>query len=558
MICSLNLQPLYGTEFGYMVSGIITMSTLDFLRPRTLIADDQPDVLEALGLLLKGEGFQTEAVTSPAAALEAIKSKHFDLLLMDLNYARDTTSGQEGLDLLTGVQTLDSSLPIVVMTAWGSVELAVEAMRRGVRDFVLKPWENHQLINILHTQVEAGRLLRKGQNLLAESKKFGNEIGDTADFKTMLKLSAKRLRQALESRAAVIFTRALCEQGFCATAQAGLSDETISGLKFEAASALLTLMKAPFDPRAACLPEAEKRQLDKLESVLMMPIRIKDELFGFVSLAGKPSEEAYDAEEMEFLETVASQIGAQINTFRLRGQENDFEEAREIQRRLLPGALPQIRGLEIASAWRPASVVSGDYYDVLKFSESQIGLCIADVSGKGMPAALLMSNVQAAVRSLAAAALAPAALCEKVNGVVSTNLAEDKFITLFYCLIDAESRRLAYTNAGHNRGIVVRRDGRALRLERGGAVLGPFPEWEYEQDEIELKSGDRVLLFTDGVTEIQNLYGEEFGEERLIDLLLEHRALTVDQLQQTVMSAVADFSGGNFLDDATLIVVSVE
>src|SRR5262245_49245878 len=114
------------------------MNALDLIIPRTLIADDQPDVLEALGLLLKGEGFQTEAVTSPAAVLDAIKSNNFDLLLMDLNYARDTTSGQEGLDLLTHVQEIDSSLPIVVMTAWGSVELAVEAMRRGVRDFVLK------------------------------------------------------------------------------------------------------------------------------------------------------------------------------------------------------------------------------------------------------------------------------------------------------------------------------------------------------------------------------------------------------------------------------------
>src|SRR4030095_16695841 len=146
------------------------MSALDFTIPRTLIADDQPDILEALGLLLKGEGFQTEAVTSPAAALDAIKSRNFDILLMDLNYARDTTSGQEGLDLLTHVQALDDSLPIVVMTAWGSVELAVEAMRRGVRDFILKPWENHRLVNILRTQIEAGRRLRRIQYLQAASE----------------------------------------------------------------------------------------------------------------------------------------------------------------------------------------------------------------------------------------------------------------------------------------------------------------------------------------------------------------------------------------------------
>jgi FixJ family two-component response regulator len=436
---------MHGTEFGYIPSGINIMSALDYLIPRTLIADDQPDVLEALGLLLKGEGFQTEAVTSPAAALDALGSKHFDLLLMDLNYARDTTSGQEGLDLLNSVQALDSSLPIVVMTAWGSVELAVEAMRRGVRDFVLKPWENHRLVTTLRTQVEAGRQFRKSQKLKTESQKLGSEIRDAADLKTILKLSAERLRQALESPSVVIFTRAFCEQGFCATTKAGVSDDVMKGLRFEAASACVTLMNTPFDPRTASLPEAEKRKLDSIDSALLVPLRIKDELFGFVSLAGKPCEEAYDAEEMEFLESVAGQIGGEIHLFKLRGQEKEFEEAREIQQRLLPKAIPQIQGIEISSAWRPALAVSGDYYDVLKFSESRIGICIADVSGKGMPAALLMSNVQAAVKAFASAALSPAALCGKVNGVVSTNLSDDKFITLFYCMIDAANRTLSYS-----------------------------------------------------------------------------------------------------------------
>src|SRR6185369_16019661 len=110
--------------------------------PKILIADDQPDVIESLRLLLKAEGYRTEPAPSPAAILKAIDSEEFDALLMDLNYARDTTSGLEGLDLLTRIQALDPTLPVIVMTAWGSVDLAVEAMRRGARDFVQKPWEN--------------------------------------------------------------------------------------------------------------------------------------------------------------------------------------------------------------------------------------------------------------------------------------------------------------------------------------------------------------------------------------------------------------------------------
>jgi DNA-binding NtrC family response regulator len=133
--------------------------------PRILIADDQPDVLEALRLLLKAEGYDTDAVSSPAAVLAALDSREFDVVLIDLNYARDTTSGQEGLDLLTRIQALDSTLPVVVMTAWGSIELAVEAMRRGARDFLQKPWENARLLAILSTQVELARALRRGQRL---------------------------------------------------------------------------------------------------------------------------------------------------------------------------------------------------------------------------------------------------------------------------------------------------------------------------------------------------------------------------------------------------------
>jgi DNA-binding NtrC family response regulator len=140
------------------------------LLARILVADDQPDVLESLRLLLKNEGFEAETVASPAAVLAAVQTSDFDCLLMDLNYARDTTSGQEGLDLLAQLQTLDSTLPVVVMTAWGSVDLAVDAMRRGARDFIQKPWDNQRLLAILRTQAELSRALRRGQRLEAENR----------------------------------------------------------------------------------------------------------------------------------------------------------------------------------------------------------------------------------------------------------------------------------------------------------------------------------------------------------------------------------------------------
>src|SRR5271155_2425724 len=129
---------------------------------RILLADDQADIRDALRLLLKREGYETHGVASPADALAAIEAREFDAVLMDLNYARDTTSGQEGLDLLTRIQMLDSTLPVIVMTAWSSVEIAVEAMRRGARDFVQKPWENTRLVAILRTQIDLRQALRPG------------------------------------------------------------------------------------------------------------------------------------------------------------------------------------------------------------------------------------------------------------------------------------------------------------------------------------------------------------------------------------------------------------
>jgi DNA-binding NtrC family response regulator len=139
-------------------------------KPHILVADDQPDVLEALRLLLKGHGYDVDTATSPAAALASLERRDYDAMLLDMNYARDTTSGREGLDLLLKLEALEPSMPVVVMTAWGSIDNAVEAMRRGARDYVEKPWDNARLMTILSTQVELGRALRRAQRLESENR----------------------------------------------------------------------------------------------------------------------------------------------------------------------------------------------------------------------------------------------------------------------------------------------------------------------------------------------------------------------------------------------------
>lgn len=174
--------------------------------PRVLVADDQPDVLAALRLLLKAEGYSTETVDSPSAILKAAEADDFDVLLMDLNYARDTTSGREGLDLLRRLKEVDETLPVVVMTAWGSVELTVEAMRAGARDFIQKPWENARLLSILRTQIELGRALRRSDHLERENELLRQDFPTLVAESEAMKPVVEMLHRVGPSDANVLIT----------------------------------------------------------------------------------------------------------------------------------------------------------------------------------------------------------------------------------------------------------------------------------------------------------------------------------------------------------------
>jgi len=238
------------------------------------------------------------------------------------------------------------------------------------------------------------------------------------------------------------------------------------------------------------------------------------------------------------------------------GQE--LAKAREIQEGLLPKKIPQVRGLEVAGAWQPARVVGGDYYDVLKFSERKIGICIGDVVGKGISAALLMANLQASFRAFASESMSPSTLCEKLNEVFSNNLARDKFVTFCYCTIDAANRRLTYASAGHCPLLVLHGSGAGGTLKEGGTPLGTVPDRKYADTEVQLEPGDRLVLYTDGLTEAMDSAEQEFGEPRLLELGSRNTALSAAELLKTIMSEVSSFSGGSFQDDFTLVVVAVK
>jgi sigma-B regulation protein RsbU (phosphoserine phosphatase) len=378
------------------------MSSTDSRPARVLVADDQADVLEALRWLLTGEGYEPQFVSSTDAVLERLRAEPFDLLLLDLNYSRDTTSGREGLELISRVRSHDPALPIVVMTGWGSVDTAVEAMRRGAKSFVQKPWEDVTLLEILQREIEDAR-------------------------------TAKR---------------------------------------------------------------------------------------------------------------------------RDHRQQRELEDARLIQRGLLPAVLPRVGGIELAVAWQPMQDVGGDCFDTLTFGRS-LGVSIADISGKGLPAALLMSNLQAAVRAFAQETAEPSSVCASVNRLLCRNMASGRFATFCYARVEPEAGRIVYSNAGHNPPLVVRAGNVITPLSEGGMVLGIFPENVYAQAQTTIAPGDRVVFYTDGITQARNPDGEEYGEERLAAAAVAARALPVEAMKDALFADVTAFSLGKFDDDATLIVVGI-
>ena len=368
---------------------------------------------------------------------------------------------------------------------------------------------------------------------------------DAAEF---LASAAEKLQQALQSRALVIFAER--QEEYVATAKIGVSDAIIG--KLRVGREFAEMLDRPFDPRRRTPPEDAARALARIDAVLVAPIGSR----GFVALAPKLSGGEFDVEDIDFLRSAADQIGIGVDRIRMQVEEEDYAQARAIQQTLLPREMPRVEMLELSGVWQPARTMGGDYFDLLKLNDRELAVCIGDVAGKGMPAALLMSGLQAAVR--ASASSSPRDLCERVRRVVISSLSGGRFVTFFYATVDTAAMRLRWCNAGHNAPILARTDGTLIRLGEGGpAFTRLFRDSAYEEREIELLPGDRLVLFTDGVSEAVDAGGELFGEERIEELVADSRDLSAHELQRTIVDAAASYSGGELEDDLTLVVVRV-
>jgi phosphoserine phosphatase RsbU/P len=241
---------------------------------------------------------------------------------------------------------------------------------------------------------------------------------------------------------------------------------------------------------------------------------------------------------------------ARLNPIGRAAREAEAEEARALQASLLPQSIPQMEGFAIASAWGPSSEVSGDYFDVFALSGDQMALCVADVSGKGMSAASLMRELRAAVRASAPDSATPAELCTRVNKSLCGCIAPGQYATMFYGVLDRRTRRLHYENAGHCLPLLVRAGGAVEFPASFSGVLGLFSHWLYNNQEVELGAGDKLLLITDGILEAEDRRGQEFGYQRLISLVNVADHQGAEPLSHSILDAVAEFCGQELRDDA--------
>jgi sigma-B regulation protein RsbU (phosphoserine phosphatase) len=366
-----------------------------------LVADDQEHVREALAMLLRSKGYSVRQSSSPQEALRTAEQEFIELALVDMNYRRDSTSGVEGLSLIESLRQMDGTLPIVALTAWGNVDLAVNAMKSGASDFIEKPWRNDALLEKVESLVRRGREVRSQR----------------------------------------------------------------------------------------------------------------------------------------------------------RVSDYEKQDAQQVQMRIVPRRHILAGGVELFGESVPLGNVGGDYFGAWQPSPGSLHFCIADVSGKGTPGALIAAMLHASVSTLAMSGRDAASIVAEVESILQNQLGEGHYVTMFYGALDIATRTLDYVNAGHCPPIMKHHPGTAETLGASRSVLGLVARQGTKSERIPLHSGDCLLLYTDGITEASNNQGEEFGEERLKSLISSPDDLAGQHA--AVLQAVSRHSDGKLADDATLVFVGV-
>jgi phosphoserine phosphatase RsbU/P len=393
-------------------------------------------------------------------------------------------------------------------------------------------------------------------NQLAES------VSSMVELPALLRTVVTRISEALHVSKIAVF---LLEQqlyrpafvlGFGPSEQAVLNENSMT-------------IQALTDGLTAMMTKEEAGLLRRIDSQLLLPLARKDRLLGFISLGPRRSEAPYSTSDVDLLRTVASHTALAVENSRLTSAiaaetaereviNRELTIAREVQQRLFPQKCPQVSGIAYYGTCRPAREVGGDYYDFLELPGNNLGIVVGDVSGKGVPASLLMASLHASLRGQALVAqMSAQSVVENLSRFTYAATQTNRYATFFYSVYDPEKRSLTYVNAGHNPPILLR-SLECIRLEAGGPPVGLLPDATYVQSRIDLKPGDLLALFTDGVSEAMNGADEEWGESNLIEVLRAVRCKEPSEIARATFAAADDFAGtAPQHDDMTLLVFSI-
>jgi sigma-B regulation protein RsbU (phosphoserine phosphatase) len=498
-----------------------------------------------------------------------------------------------GVALRQGLQyTLArGGIRVLQMIAVGAVVVAASAMARNAsHDLPLKTivilvgitayFTIRRLSDRLRTWVDR-RFFRENYNTETVLTELSDQVRSMVETKSLLETVAARISETLHVPQVAVL---LGGGGFYQPAFA-MGYASLPTVMFPSKTGTAMILKSQKEParvflndrdswvyREQTIGDDERRKLATLQSELLLPLAVRDKLLGFISLGPKRSEEPYTGSDVRLLKSVAAQTGLALENASLlqtvadevakRERLNrEVEIAREVQERLFPQKLPVIAGLDYAGHCRPALGVGGDYYDFLALPRGNLGIAIGDVSGKGIAAALMMASLQASLRSEATRAPENlAAAVANINRLVYEASASNRYATFFYGQYDPAQGKFDFVNAGHNPPMLFRLadGGTVTRLEPGGTVIGLLEDAHYLQGSVRISPGDVLVAFTDGISEAMNLADEEWGEERLIDVIQGCHAKTAQEVLECIFAAATQFAGAAPQhDDMTLVVLRV-
>jgi sigma-B regulation protein RsbU (phosphoserine phosphatase) len=319
--------------------------------------------------------------------------------------------------------------------------------------------------------------------------------------------------------------------------------------------------------QAVIVPDVSKdpryvKAREDTKSEMVVPIKADDKVIGGFNLESKKLN-AYGKHDLELTEAFASQAAVSIERARLHRRlvmsqkiDNQLSIARDIQQSFLPECDPNIDSYSICGANCPSEQVGGDYYDFIRIVDSQLGVAIGDVSGKGIPAALIMASFRASLIAEIRNNYSIRTICRKVNSLLCESTNPETYVTAVYGVLDSKNHIFTFANCGHNLPFLLRADGSIEYLREGGPILGMANDAKFEERPIFLNKGDVIVLYTDGVTEVFDAHGREYGIERLIDVVTTHRHDTATEIQRAILTATRNFaSSQHVFDDLTMVVI---